>query len=108
MTNAYYWISAAVIASVTIVIRFLPFLIFKNGQKTPKLVEKLGQLLPYSIIGMLVVYCLKEVRFTDLSSFLPELIASTVVCSIYIWRKNTLISIISGTLCYMALVQFIF
>ena len=108
MTNAYYWISAAVIASVTIVIRFLPFLIFKSGQKTPKLVEKLGQLLPYSVMGMLVVYCLKEVRFTDLSGFLPELIASTVVCSIYIWRKNTLISIISGTLCYMALVQFIF
>ena len=108
MTNAYYWISAAVIASVTIVIRFLPFHIFKNGQKTPKLVEKLGQLLPYSVMGMLVVYCLKEIRFTDLSGFLPELIASTVVCSIYIWRKNTLISIISGTLCYMALVQFIF
>ena len=108
MTNAYYWISAAVIASVTIVIRFLPFLIFKNGQKTPKLVEKLGQLLPYSVMGMLVIYCLKEIRFTDLSGFLPELIASTVVCSIYIWRKNTLISIISGTLCYMALVQFIF
>ena len=108
MANAYYWISAAVIASVTIVIRFLPFLIFKNGQKTPKLVEKLGQLLPYSVMGMLVIYCLKEIRFTDLSGFLPELIASTVVCGIYIWRKNTLISIISGTLCYMALVQFIF
>ena len=108
MTNAYYWISAAVIASVTIVIRFLPFLFFNNGQKTPKLVEKLGQLLPYSVMGMLVIYCLKEIRFTDLSGFLPELIASTVVCSIYIWRKNTLISIISGTLCYMALVQFIF
>ena len=108
MTNAYYWLTVTVIAAVTIAIRFLPFLIFKNGRSTPKFVEKLGQLLPYSVMGMLVVYCLKEVRFTDLSGFLPELIASTVVCGTYIWKKNTLISIISGTLCYMAIVQFIF
>lgn len=108
MTNAYYWLTVTVIAAVTIAIRFLPFLIFKNGRSTPKLVEKLGQLLPYSVMGMLVVYCLKEVRFTDLSGFLPELIAAGIVCGSYIWKRNTLISIISGTLCYMALVQFIF
>ena len=108
MNNAYYWLTVAVIAVVTIAIRFLPFLIFKNGQKTPKLVERLGQLLPFSVMGMLVVYCLKGIRFTNLSSFLPELIASAVVCSSYIWKKNTLISIISGTLCYMILVQLIF
>mgnify|MGYP003303526816 CR=1 FL=1 len=108
MTNAYYWLTVAVIAAVTIAIRFLPFLIFKNGRSTPKLVEKLGQLLPYSVMGMLVVYCLKEVRFTNLPGFLPELIAAAVVCGSYIWKRNTLISIISGTLCYMVLVQFIF
>ena len=108
MNNAYHWLTIAVIAAVTIAIRFLPFLIFKNGQRTPKLVEKLGQLLPFSVMGMLVIYCLKEVRFTNLSGFLPELIASAVVCGSYIWKRNTLISIISGTLCYMLLVQAIF
>ena len=59
-------------------------------------------------MGMLVVYCLKDVRFTSLSGFLPALIASTVVCGSYIWKRNTLISIIGGTLCYMLLVQLIF
>lgn len=108
MNNAYHWLTIAVIAAVTIAIRFLPFLISKNGQRTPKLVEKLGQLLPFSVMGMLVIYCLKEVRFTNLSGFLPELIASAVVCGSYIWKRNTLISIISGTLCYMLLVQAIF
>ena len=108
MTNAYYWLSVAVIAAVTIAIRFLPFLVFKNGRTTPKLVEKLGRLLPYSVMGMLVVYCLKGVHFTNLSDFLPELIAAAVVCGSYIWKRNTLISIISGTLCYMLLVQVIF
>ena len=108
MNNAYHWLTIAVIAAVTIAIRFLPFLIFKNGQITPKLVEKLGQLLPFSVMGMLVIYCLKEVRFTNLSGFLPELIAAAVVCGSYIWKRNTLISIISGTLCYMVLVQLVF
>ena len=108
MLEQYYWLAVAVIAAVTAAIRFLPFLIFKNGRATPKLVEKLGRLLPYSVMGMLVVYCLKEVRFTDLSGFLPELIASCVVCGLYIWKRNTLVSIISGTLCYMILVQMVF
>ena len=59
MLEQYYWLAVAVIAAVTAAIRFLPFLIFKNGRATPKLVEKLGRLLPYSVMGMLVVYCLR-------------------------------------------------
>ena len=108
MTEQYYWITVAVIAAVTAAIRFLPFLVFKNGRSTPKLVEKLGRLLPFAVMGMLVVYCLKGINFTSLSNFLPELIASVVVCGSYIWKRNTLISIISGTLCYMILVQLVF
>ena len=108
MTEQYLWLTVAVIALVTAAIRFLPFLVFKNGRAAPKLVVKLGRLLPFAVMGMLVVYCLKDVRFTSLSGFLPALIASTVVCGAYIWKRNTLISIISGTLCYMLLVQLIF
>ena len=108
MTNAYYWISAAVIASVTIVIRFLPFLIFKNGQKTPKLVEKLGRLLPYSVMGMLVVYCLKGISFRAFPFGMPEILAVGVVVLMHLWKRNTLLSIVSGTVIYMVLVQLVF
>ena len=101
------WIVVAA-TLVTLATRFLPFLIFRGKAKTPDIIVYLGKVLPYAIMGMLVVYCLKEVRFTNLSSFLPELIAACVVCGSYIWKRNTLISIISGTLCYMALVQFVF
>ena len=108
MTEAYLWLTVAVIALVTAAIRFLPFLVFKNGRATPKLVEKLGRLLPFAVMGMLVVYCLKDARFASLSGCLPALIASVIVCGSYIWKRNTLVSIISGTLSYMALVQFVF
>lgn len=102
------WLSVVVIALVTAAIRFLPFLIFGGGRKTPKIIEKLGRTLPYAIMGMLVVYCLKEVHFTAVSGFLPQLLACLMVGVLYVWKRNTLISIVAGTVCYMLLVQLVF
>ena len=108
MSDTYVWITVALIALVTALTRFLPFLVFGEKRKTPKLIAKLGRVLPFAIMGMLVVYCLKGVSFGSLGDFLPALIACAVVVALHIWRKNTLLSIISGTLCYMLLVQFVF
>ena len=109
MSENELWIAVAVIALVTAVTRFLPFFAFGGGRKTPKIIEKLGGLLPYAIIGMLVVYCLKGMSFTNgVGGFLPEIISVAVVSLIYVWRRNTLLSIISGTVCYMLLVQLVF
>lgn len=108
MTDLHTWGVIAIIALVTAALRFLPFVIFNDSKKTPEIIEKLGTILPFAIIGMLVVYCLKEISFTNVSGFLPMLIACFVVGALYIWKRNTLISIISGTICYMVLVQLIF
>ncbi len=108
MNDFYIWCGVAVIALVTAMLRFLPFVVFNGKRKTPKIIEKLGGVLPYAIMGMLVVYCLKEIRFTHPSVFLPELIACVVVSVLYVWKRNTLISIICGTICYMLLVQLVF
>lgn len=108
MNETYLWLTVAVIALVTALIRFLPFWIFGSGRKTPLLVEKLGRLLPCAVMGMLVVYCLKDVTFSSLSGFLPALIASVLVCALHIWKRNTLLSIACGTVCYMLLVQVVF
>lgn len=109
MTDTQLWIAVAIIALVTALTRFLPFFAFGGGRKTPKIIEKLGGLLPYAIIGMLVVYCLKGMSFTSgLSGFMPEIISVLVVSVLYVWRRNTLLSIIAGTVCYMLLVQLVF
>lgn len=104
MGNLHIWGLVAVIALVTALLRFLPFVVFNDKKGVPRIIDKLGKLLPYAIMGMLVVYCLKEVRFTELSGFLPELISCLVVAIVYVWRRNTLLSIILGTVCYMILV----
>jgi len=108
MNDLHAWLTVAVIALVTVALRFLPFLVFRGDRETPRFIQKLGNLLPYAIMGMLVVYCLKDVRFTDLSGFLPQLIAVLIVTGTYLWRRNTLVSILSGTISYMILVQFVF
>lgn len=108
MTDMHTWYLVAVIALVTAAIRFLPFVIFNGNGKTPKIIEKLGKVLPCAIMGMLVVYCLKDISFGSVSGFLPQIIACLVVTILYVWKRNTLISIICGTVCYMILVQMVF
>lgn len=108
MENSKIWLSVVVIALVTAALRFLPFIIFKNEKKTPAIITKLGKILPFAVMGMLVVYCLKDVSFTSLSGFVPALLSCLLVAVLYIWKRNTLISIVSGTVCYMLLVQLVF
>lgn len=98
----------AVVALVTIGLRFLPFLIFGENRKTPPLVAYLGQVLPYAIMGMLVVYCLKDMTLTPAPFGIPQAIGCAVVALLHIWKRNTLLSIGAGTVCYMLLVQFVF
>ena len=108
MTDKHYWISLSIMVIITALLRFLPFIIFNGKHKTPAIIEKLGRTLPFAVMGMLVVYCLKGISFSSVSDFLPELIGCLVVGLLYIWKKNTLLSILVGTVSYMALVQFVF
>ena len=108
MANLYGIAMIAVIALVTAALRFLPFFIFRGNRQTPKYIEYLGKVLPYAIMGMLVVYCLKGVTFTSLENWLPYLVATALVVLVHLWKRNTLLSIISGTVCYMVLVQLVF
>ena len=98
----------AVVALVTVALRFLPFLIFGEDRKTPPVIAYLGKVLPYAIMGMLVVYCLKDVRLTAAPFGIPELIGCAIVAGLHVWKRNTLLSIGAGTLVYMLLVQLVF
>ena len=93
---------------VTMATRFLPFLIFGEKRKTPPIIEYLGTVLPCAIMGMLVVYCLKDVSFLTNPVGLPELIACVVVAALHVWKRSSLLSIGGGTVCYMLLVQLVF
>ena len=92
----------------TMATRFLPFLLLGDKRQTPPFISYLGKVLPYAIMGMLVVYCLKGVSVTQLSSLTPAALGVGITAGLHLWKHNTLISIIGGTLCYMLLVQMVF
>lgn len=92
----------------TVITRFLPFILFKDTKSNNSYISYLGQVLPYSAIGLLVVYCLKSVSFKSPALWIPEAIAIICITVLHYWKGNTLLSIGAGTVIYMVLVQFIF
>lgn len=108
MTAAQQLVTILAVAAGTMLTRFLPFLLFPAGKPTPKYIQYLGRVLPAAVFGMLVVYCLKNVQILSGSHGLPEAIAIAVVAALHLWKKNTLLSIAVGTVCYMLLVQVVF
>lgn len=108
MTSAQAIITILICSAATILIRFLPFAVFSGKRKTPEYVLYLGRALPPAIFSMLVVYCLKGVSLLQGSRGIPEAIASAVTVALHLWKRQTLLSIAGGTLCYMFLVQMVF
>lgn len=104
MTTIQSILTIAAVVLGTMLTRFLPFLIFPEGKKPPAYITYLGTVLPYAVIGLLVVYCLKDAVFTRFHG-LPEGIAMVFILILHKWKKNTLLSIGLGTVLYMILVQ---
>lgn len=94
--------------AVTMRTRFLPFLIFGEKGETPAVISHLGRVLPYAVMAMLVVCCLKGLDFSAPGSFAPELLCTALVAGLHVWKRNTLLSIGVGTVAYMLLVRLVF
>ena len=108
MTTLQMLLTIGVVALGTMTTRFLPFLLFPACRPTPKYVRYLGKVLPYAVIGLLVIYCFKDVSLTAAPHGLPEGIAVLAVAGAHLWKRNMLLSIGVGTVLYMLLVQLVF
>lgn len=108
MTLMQQILTIAICALGTMLTRFLPFFVFREGKETPPLVSYLGAALPSAIFAMLVVYSLRSVDVLTGSHGLPEAIAILITVGLHLWKRQMLLSIAGGTLCYMLLVQMVF
>lgn len=108
MTVTQQMITIGLIVLGTMVTRFLPFLLFPVGRPTPKYIQYLGKVLPSAVFGLLVIYCLRNVNVLSGNHGIPELISIGVVILLHIWKRQMLLSIAGGTVCYMLLVQMFF
>ncbi|GFO86021.1 MULTISPECIES: branched-chain amino acid transporter permease [Anaerostipes] len=92
----------------TAMTRFLPFLVFPGDKPVPKYIQYLGRVLPSAVFGLLVIYCLRDVNILSGSHGIPELISIAAVAGLHLWKRQMLLSIAGGTVCYMMLVQMVF
>ena len=108
MNNSHALLQVLVMAIVMFLLRWLPFAVFSGKRMENKFISYLGKVLPFAAIGMLVVYCLRDISFV-LSPFgIPETAALALVVLLHVLKRNTLLSIFGGTVFYMILIQFVF
>ena len=98
-----------VVAAVcTFATRLFPFALFGGKKEVPEFVKYLGEILPIAIIGVLIIYCLRDFTGGDINVILPKTIAVAATAAVHWWKRNTLISIAIGTIGYMLLIHFVF
>lgn len=97
-----------VAAVCTFATRLFPFALFGGKKEVPKFVKYLGDILPVAIIGILIIYCLRDFMNGDINIILPQLIAVAATALVHLWKRNTLLSIAVGTIGYMLLIHFVF
>ena len=108
LSNTQVVLMIAVAAVCTFATRLVPFALFGGKKGVPKFIKYLGDILPTSIIGVLIIYCLADFTSGEINVIAPKLIAVVVTAGIHFWKRNTLLSIAAGTISYMLLIHFIF
>lgn len=108
MTDKEMLITILVVVAATVFTRFIPYILFPQGRKTPPFVTYLGKYLAPAVFGLLIVYCLRNVNFTGGSFGIPEILSIAVVIVTYVWKRQMLLSMAGGTALYMLLVQTVF
>ncbi|MHB1453748.1 MAG: branched-chain amino acid transporter permease [Saccharofermentanales bacterium] len=106
-----YWNDIWIILTIavcTFLTRLLPFVLFGKTHEPPRIVKYLGQVLPASVIAVLIIYCLKSVDFTQTATYAPAFLSIAIIAVLHVWKRNMLLSIGIGTLSYMILLQFVF
>lgn len=106
MTIPQQIITIALCVLETMATRFLPFFIFRENRKTPAFIQYLGKYLPPAVFGMLVIYCLRNISIFHSTHAIPELIAILTTSILHIKKRQMLLSIAGGTVCYMLLLHF--
>lgn len=105
MFNVHTALIILVAALVTAALRFAPFIVWSGERRTPEYIVWLGNVLPYAIMAMLVVYCLRNTSFVDIASWIPAAAGVIVTGGLQAWKHNSVYSILAGTICYMLLIQ---
>lgn len=63
MTQGEKMLTVLTVVAVTVLTRFLSFVLFPLPERAPAFVRYLGRVLPAAVLGFLVVYCLRGIFY---------------------------------------------
>lgn len=95
-------VAVPLMALVILATRAFPFLLFSR-RDPPPLILFIERFIPPMVMGVLVVYCLKDISWTPWPSGTRELSAIALVAVLHLWKKNAMLSIFGGTAFFMLL-----
>lgn len=108
MSDMQFIFIVILLALSVMICRYLPFIIFKDSDRLPDLISYLGKYLPSAMMGLLVVYCFKDYDFLAFDETVSALLAGGVVVIVHLYKRNTILSILAGTITYMILLNNLF
>lgn len=108
LTSSQAIITIVVAGICTFATRLFPFVLFGGKKEVPEFIRYLGNILPAAIIGILIVYCLSDFKTGDVNTIAAKSIAVAATAAVHLWKRNTLLSIATGTIGYMLLIHFVF
>lgn len=108
LTGTQTFIMILAVALGAAITRFAPFWLFPESKAPSEHVLYLGRVLPAAMMGLLVVYCLRNVQPLQPPCAIPELLAVAAIVVVHKWKGNMFLSIGVSTVLYMVLVQVVF
>lgn len=105
MTLTQQLMLIALITFTTLLTRFLPFIIFGTDRPLPPMIQYFGSILPPALFGLLVIYALRDIKWSSFANSLPAIAAIIAIVLIHLWKRNMLLSIAVGTITYMILIR---
>lgn len=104
MSELDYLIAALIMATITYGLRAFPFMA-RGFIAHHASIQILGRRLPVAMMVLLTFYAMGVHRWSNPSEGGAQIIAVVVVVVLQLWRRQALLSIFSGTLVYMAMMN---
>jgi branched-subunit amino acid transport protein AzlD len=102
----YIATALTVAVTITVALRAIPFAL-KNAVAESTLLADIGRWMPLGAITVLTVYCLAQIDLTRPTRGLPELAGVAVTVAVHRWRRNVVLSIVTGTATCMILTNWV-
>lgn len=106
-SSAYLLAALAVVFTVTVTLRALPFAVI-GPLRTSPVIAFLGLHMPGGVMVILAIYTLEDVPITTWPHALPQALAVAATIGLHLWRHNAVVSILGGTAAFVALTNLVF